>query len=238
MTEKKERKVKLSDIKEHISCYLCKNYLNEATTIIECLHTFCKDCIVKHLNENNNCPKCDLTVHQSHPLQYISFDRTMQDIVCKVVPQLNNSNTNNNNNKTINNNNNLSNKTSNDAGSKQADVKPTGDKLKTMDTNCQNYHRLDEQICLIINPDPSSDLKSLKDKYLRLSSLATITILKKYIAIKIFNEEDRYKELDLFCNGNLQGKDHSLKFVAVTQWRDKVPPIELTYSRSESANPY
>lgn len=27
-------------------------------------------------------------IHQSHPLQYISFDRTMQDIVYKLVPDL------------------------------------------------------------------------------------------------------------------------------------------------------
>lgn len=43
---------------------------------------------MKHLEENNTCPECDLVIHQSHPLQYISFDRTMQDIVYKLVPNL------------------------------------------------------------------------------------------------------------------------------------------------------
>ena len=54
----------------------------------ECLHTFCKSCLVKHLEENKTCPTCDNVIHQSHPLQYISFDRTMQDIVYKLVPNL------------------------------------------------------------------------------------------------------------------------------------------------------
>lgn len=49
----------------------------------------CKSCLVKHLEENNtNCPTCNIVIHQSHPLQYISFDRTMQDIVYKLVPDL------------------------------------------------------------------------------------------------------------------------------------------------------
>lgn len=41
---------------------------------------------MKHLEENNTCPTCNIVIHQSHPLQYISFDRTMQDIVYKLVP--------------------------------------------------------------------------------------------------------------------------------------------------------
>lgn len=48
----------------------------------------CKSCLVKHLEENNTCPACEMVIHQSHPLQYISFDRTMQDIVYKLVPNL------------------------------------------------------------------------------------------------------------------------------------------------------
>lgn len=52
------------------------------------LCSVCKSCLVKHLEENNTCPTCENVIHQSHPLQYISFDRTMQDIVYKLVPNL------------------------------------------------------------------------------------------------------------------------------------------------------
>ena len=48
----------------------------------------CKSCLVKHLEERNTCPECNSIIHQSHPLQYISFDRTMQDIVYKLVPNI------------------------------------------------------------------------------------------------------------------------------------------------------
>lgn len=56
--------------------------------IIFVFHVVCKSCLVKHLEENNSCPTCQIVIHQSHPLQYISFDRTMQDIVFKLVPGL------------------------------------------------------------------------------------------------------------------------------------------------------
>lgn len=219
------KKVKLSDLKEHISCYLCKGYLIEATTIIECLHTFCKTCIVKYLNDNNNtCPKCDNVIHQSHPLQYISFDRTMQDIVYKLVPNLERPKEANSDN-----NNNIS------SSHYTSETKATTNRLKPIDTNGQqynkptDYHRDDEQINLYVIPHPSCELKPLKLKYIRISCLATVTHLKKYIARTLFGDEERYKEIDLLCNDNLLGKDHNFKFVSVTEWREKVPPVKITY---------
>lgn len=136
-----EKKIKLKTLNPFISCKICRGYLIDATTIVECLHTckfleneflysrlfvvyygalnsfcfssqkcitackhkfcciytmsflfllVCKSCLVKHLEEspNNACPDCNLIIHQSHPLQYISHDRTMQDIVYKLVPNL------------------------------------------------------------------------------------------------------------------------------------------------------
>jgi len=56
--------------------------------IIIFFNIVCKSCLVKNLEENNSCPTCQIVIHQSHPLQYISFDRTMQDIVFKLVPGL------------------------------------------------------------------------------------------------------------------------------------------------------
>ena len=40
---------------------------------------------MKHLEDNINCPECEVMIHQSHPLDYIAYDRTMQDIVYKVT---------------------------------------------------------------------------------------------------------------------------------------------------------
>lgn len=88
LTGAMERRIKLKTLNSHITCKICRGYLIDATTVTECLHTFCKSCLVKHLEEKHTCPTCQIVIHQSHPLQYISFDRTMQDIVYKLVPDL------------------------------------------------------------------------------------------------------------------------------------------------------
>lgn len=88
ITSAMERRIKLKTLNSHITCKICRGYLIDATTVTECLHTFCKSCLVKHLEEKHTCPTCQIVIHQSHPLQYISFDRTMQDIVYKLVPDL------------------------------------------------------------------------------------------------------------------------------------------------------
>lgn len=97
-----ENALKLSILNPHITCPICKGYFVEATTVLDCLHTFCKGCLLKHFEgkllsaknvldgtpnpDSNVCPKCNFLIHQSHPSHYVAFDRTMQDIVYKLVP--------------------------------------------------------------------------------------------------------------------------------------------------------
>lgn len=81
--------IKLSELNEFISCPICHGYLIDATTVNECLHTFCRSCILKHIkNDHNDCPKCSTIIHERRPLDYIVYDRNKQDIVYKLVPQL------------------------------------------------------------------------------------------------------------------------------------------------------
>lgn len=69
-------------------CVLCSGYLVDATTIIECLHSFCRSCIVKYLQTSYHCPVCDVEVHKTKPLLHIRPDRPLQEIVNKLVPGL------------------------------------------------------------------------------------------------------------------------------------------------------
>ncbi|MBW03763.1 Polycomb group RING finger protein 6, partial [Eschrichtius robustus] len=83
-----ERLINLSELTPYILCSICKGYLIDATTITECLHTFCKSCIVRHFYYSNRCPKCNIVVHQTQPLYNIRLDRQLQDIVYKLVINL------------------------------------------------------------------------------------------------------------------------------------------------------
>ncbi|XP_038172417.1 polycomb group RING finger protein 6-like [Arvicola amphibius] len=83
-----EHLVPLSQLTPHISCYICKGYLIDAATITECLHSFCKSCIIKHFEHSNRCPKCDIVVHEAKPLNSLRLDPQLQNIVYKLVAGL------------------------------------------------------------------------------------------------------------------------------------------------------
>ncbi|KAJ0172094.1 hypothetical protein K1T71_012067 [Dendrolimus kikuchii] len=190
-----ERRIKLKTLNSHITCKICRGYFIDATTVTECLHTFCKSCLVKHLEENNTCPTCSIVIHQSHPLQYISFDRTMQDIVYKLVPDLQDNEL----------------KRERDFyrarglpcpkdAALTADKPGGGDELEQPDnTDC---HRKDEQVNICLECI-STSLRTLKRSFVRCSAQATITHLKKFVAKKVLNGIDKYRDIDILCNDEL-----------------------------------
>ncbi|GIY57903.1 polycomb complex protein BMI-1 [Caerostris extrusa] len=81
-------RLKITDLNPHLSCILCGGYFIDATTITECVHSFCRACIVRYLETSKYCPVCEVQVHKSRPLHYIRSDKTLQDIVYKTVPGL------------------------------------------------------------------------------------------------------------------------------------------------------
>ncbi|KAG9281157.1 polycomb group RING finger protein 3 [Astyanax mexicanus] len=231
------RKIKLWDINAHITCRLCEGYLIDATTVTECLHTFCRSCLVKYLEENNTCPTCRIVIHQSHPLQYIGHDRTMQDIVYKLVPGLQEAELRKQRDFYQK----LGMEVPGDIKGELCNMKPHLDTQRNGDVKPEDgankegeekpeedndYHRSDEQvsICLECN---SSKLRGLKRKWIRCSAQATVLHLKKFIAKKL--NLTSFNELDILCNEEILGKDHTLKFVVVTRWRFKKSPLLLHY---------
>uniref|UniRef100_A0AAR5PHM6 RING-type domain-containing protein n=1 Tax=Dendroctonus ponderosae TaxID=77166 RepID=A0AAR5PHM6_DENPD len=82
----KPEKIWLNEINEYLTCYLCKGYFIDATTISECLHSFCRSCIIKFLQDKSYCPVCELIINKAKP--NLKLDKTRQDIVYKLVPQL------------------------------------------------------------------------------------------------------------------------------------------------------
>lgn len=73
---------------EQLSCSICKGYLIDATTIDECMDSFCKSCIVVYLTRNNDCPKCGVIIQHQNPFDAIRPDKVLQEIVYKMIPGL------------------------------------------------------------------------------------------------------------------------------------------------------
>jgi len=80
-------KIKKCQLKECLSCSLCGKLLREATTISECLHTFCRECIYKKLldEEASCCPKCNVNLG-CVPVEKLRPDNNLQDVRTKIFP--------------------------------------------------------------------------------------------------------------------------------------------------------
>ncbi|KAH7731143.1 posterior sex combs protein [Aphelenchoides avenae] len=73
-------------ILENITCGLCTGFLVDAVSLSECLHPFCRSCLLKRLQKSNRCPTCHRDL--GHDLSSaFTFDQTLQDLVYKLAPQ-------------------------------------------------------------------------------------------------------------------------------------------------------
>merc|ERR1719410_1217012 len=229
-----ERKINICSINEMVTCKICSGYLVDATTVTECLHTFCKSCIVKHLEDNIHCPECEVMIHQSHPLDYIAFDRTMQDIVYKLVPGLEQSEYKRE--REFYDERGLPCPKDMEAETEKDDIEmedkeETPEAENTLGSGSSDGHRFEEQVNLHLESADPSKLRNISRKFVRVSSMATITHLKKFLAIHLMDKDDpeAYRDIDVTCDGELIPKDHTLKFVYITRWRTKDPPLKLLY---------
>ncbi|KAK7109713.1 polycomb group protein Psc-like [Littorina saxatilis] len=82
------KRMRVTDLNPNLICVLCGGYFIDATTLTECLHSFCKTCIVNFLKTSKHCPVCDVMVHKTKPHLHIRSDKTLQDLVYKLVPGL------------------------------------------------------------------------------------------------------------------------------------------------------
>ena len=58
-----------------------------------------------------------------------------------------------------------------------------------------NYHRDDEQVNVCMECAAAEGMQSLKNRFLRLSAQATIMQLKKFVALKLYDNMHRFKDV-------------------------------------------
>ncbi|KAL1312113.1 hypothetical protein HN51_038737 [Arachis hypogaea] len=80
-------KVKRETIAACMTCPLCNKLFREATTISECLHTFCRKCIYDKITDEELecCPICNIDLG-CVPLEKLRPDHSLQDVRAKVFP--------------------------------------------------------------------------------------------------------------------------------------------------------
>jgi polycomb group RING finger protein 3 len=105
--------------------------------------------------------------------------------------------------------------------------KESSSKAATVAANNLAVRRNDEQIMLSL--EPLEGLNKLERNLILCSCHCTITHLKKLVALKIFSNLDTYKDLDIVCEDEILGKDHTLKYIRVTKWKEKELPLRLNF---------
>ncbi|EFA07780.1 polycomb group RING finger protein 3 [Tribolium castaneum] len=204
-----DRKIKLKSLNPYITCNICKGYLIDATAITECLHTFCKSCLIKHLEANTNCPTCDMVIHHSYPRQYINFDRTMQDIVYKLVP-----------------------------GLQESEIEREQQFYRQRGLPCPKEMLIGEET-KEKSPEPDDGnqeelinlclecafTNQIKQVFVRVPTRTTVLYLKKFIARKIFKIEDLHSVV-VFCNCEEVDERDTMKYIYLSKWKfDDVPLV-------------
>ena len=72
-------------------------------------------------------------------------------------------------------------------------------------------------------------MEPLHRPYMRVSAFATISNIKKYVVHKLIADSTllNFHEVDILCNDEILGKDHTLKFINATRWCHKVGVLAL-----------
>ncbi|KAI3911737.1 hypothetical protein MKX01_029498 [Papaver californicum] len=81
-------KVRKDTLKACMTCPLCNKLFKEATTISECLHTFCRKCIYDKLTDEEGgdcCPVCNIDLGCA-PEEKLRPDHNLQDLRAKIFP--------------------------------------------------------------------------------------------------------------------------------------------------------
>ncbi|KAM9462654.1 polycomb group RING finger protein 5-B isoform 1-T1 [Clarias gariepinus] len=225
-----QRKHLVKEFNHFITCYVCKGYLIKPTTVTECLHTFCKSCIVQHFEDSNDCPKCGIQVHETNPLEMLRLDNTLEEIIFKLVPGLREKEEQQE----------IEFWKKNKSKENNGDDGPECKRMKLDDDiddgGDGDYHRNDPQIaicldCLRNNGQIGENIvKGLMKKFIRCSTRVTVGTIKKFLSLKL--KLPSSYELDVLCNGEIMGKDHTMEFIYMTRWRlrgENAYPMVLEY---------
>ncbi|XP_065863174.1 E3 ubiquitin protein ligase DRIP2-like isoform X2 [Euphorbia lathyris] len=78
-------KVRREKLAPCITCPLCNKFFRDATTISECLHSFCRKCIYQKINdeEYDTCPVCNINLG-CLPLEKLRADNSLEDLKTKI----------------------------------------------------------------------------------------------------------------------------------------------------------
>ena len=87
----------LSNVRPHLICSLCDGYFRDPCTVVECLHSFCRSCLILFFRRQGKicCPTCNTRLGP-HPFdtgistesKEVIPDHTLHQVVQKIFPEM------------------------------------------------------------------------------------------------------------------------------------------------------
>lgn len=237
-----ETNVQVRDLNENFICIICNGYLIRPVAITECLHYFCRSCIVKYLDSvtDYKCPVCDTLIHETNPWDMLREDKTLEYIVLKLVPGL--ADREKLRRKFFYEEQGLSDPVDMEGDSHLTLCAPDSEPSKR-DDKAENSSEDKVKVSLsslgnsqigfhlrLLSPasrDKESRFGELDKPFIRSSAHLTIAHVKKFLQLQL-----RYPDtcdVDILCNGELMGRHHTLEFIYMTRWRYKEGILILDY---------
>lgn len=215
----------LSNLRPHLICSLCRGYFRDPYTVADCLHTFCRSCLILFFRQGMRCcPTCNTRLgpdpfHTSISIQCreVIPDRTLQEVVNKIFPWM---------------------KAMEEEEEREfyihrgVDLKPEyvqeskaspspawrnrkGDSAPAAGT-------MNDILDLHLEPDGRPPhlhqrLPPLSKSSLRVSGKLKVVSLKKYLVQKLGIKESK-NSIEILCNGDQMGDELSLTFILRTRW--------------------
>lgn len=199
-------------LNQFLACPLCSGYFRDATTIRECLHVFCKSCIIKYFQDHTDCPICKVQLGP-YPHTQVKFDRQIQVLLEKILPGVV--------------------KEDNESevefyaarGIKIVQPKPKKSE-ETITEEEKNLRKADsmkriyaDEISFELSREEEETdqmVSKLEKPYIRTSAKVTVKHLKKYL-VKKLQAPDLIETLDLTYRGESLGNEHSLEYILKTR---------------------
>ncbi|KAI5749320.1 hypothetical protein M8J76_006386 [Diaphorina citri] len=216
-------KLLVRDVNPHLLCVLCRGYFVEATSIVECLHSFCKSCIVKYIKTSRYCPICDVQLNRQDPFLSLKPDEILQRLCYKIVPGLYKSEKLRRKDFSVRHNEAIASEfsaTYNQYFSYEDNISIS---LEYYDNNSHSLKDNEIKRDAWIGPDKEKTLR----KYLQCPAAVTINHLKKIVRLKYGLPNTQ--RVDILYNDERLEDDFKLMDVAYTFEWSRVEPMRFGY---------
>eukprot|EP01082_Thalassiosira_pseudonana_P000320 g126.t1 g126 contig1:300827-302255(-) len=230
----------VSNLRDHLICSLCKGYFRDPYTVADCLHSFCRSCLIAQFTVGRHrCPTCDISL-EPDPFREVLADRTLQEVVEKVFPWMQTKEEQDEKEFYASRGIKLkpeyvveSSRSPDEKGWGGGEAAPDG---KSSQTVVPTQESMSDMLDLQLEPDESApdaqSMPPLRNPTLRTSGRLKIVSVKKYLLQRL-GLKNAKTSIEVLCNGDPMGNELSLIFILRTRWLSPNNVLTLKYRLME-----